>query len=177
MAARDPGRALHRALKSGFAGLSMVTVLILAQLFDPRESTGFCSAAYLRGYGSVLVYRRHAQWAQIWRMLPPTILGVVVGYYLIRYIPGRKFSPVIGGIVLTMTAAATVAALAARLFSKDPHTGASDGAWGCRGVTTMLATPPGQWMGSISGHRIAELEFARQPAPGSSHFEPDQIPL
>src|SRR3954470_3352463 len=80
--------------KSGFAGLSMVTVVSLARLFPPRESTGILLPLLICGdIGSVLVYRRHAQWVQIWRMLPPTILGVVGGYFLMRYIPDRRFSP------------------------------------------------------------------------------------
>src|SRR3954471_1026695 len=76
--------------KSGFAGLSMVTVLIMSRIFPPRESTGILLPMLICGdIGSVLVYRRHAQWGQIWRMLPPTALGVIGGFWLMSYIPDR----------------------------------------------------------------------------------------
>src|SRR3954447_10814027 len=81
--------------KSGFAGLSMVTVIVMSRIFPPRESTGILLPMLICGdLGSVLVYRRHAQWPQIWRMLPPTIAGVIGGFFLMSYIPDRRFSPV-----------------------------------------------------------------------------------
>jgi uncharacterized membrane protein YfcA len=134
--------------KSGFAGLSMVTVLILAQLFPPRESTGILLPLLICGdIGSVLVYRQHAQWPQIWRMLPPTILGVVAGYFLMRLIPDRRFSPVIGWIVLCMTALQLVRRLRPAVFQQVPHTrGFAWGMGATSGVTTMLANAAGPVM-------------------------------
>ena len=71
-------QATHMASRVGFAGLSMATVLILAQLFPPRESTGLLLPLLISGdIFAVLSFRRHADWYQIWRMLPPTIIGIV----------------------------------------------------------------------------------------------------
>src|SRR3954470_24740288 len=83
--------------KSGFTGLGLVTVIVFAQLFPPRESTGLLLPLLISGdIFAVLSFRRHADWHQIWRMLPPTIGGIVAGFFLMRYIPGSRFNAVIG---------------------------------------------------------------------------------
>src|SRR5947209_5518587 len=74
--------------KSGFSGLGLVTVIVMARLFPPRESTGLLLPLLICGdIFAVLGFRQHAQWKQIWRMLPPTAVGIVSGFFVMRYIP------------------------------------------------------------------------------------------
>src|SRR4051794_13736636 len=90
--------------KSGFTGLGLVTVIVFAQLFPPRESTGLLLPLLL--WGDLLAvpsFRRHAEWHQLWRMLPPAIAGIVAGFFLMRYIPDSRFNAVLGVRVLTMS--------------------------------------------------------------------------
>ena len=78
-------------------GVVMVTVIIMSRIFPPRESTGILLPMLIFGdLGTVLVYRRHARWPQVRRLLPPMILGVIAGFVLMSYIPDQRFSPVIG---------------------------------------------------------------------------------
>ncbi len=134
--------------KGGFAGVSLVTVLILARIFPPRESTGILLPLLICGdIFAVLVYRQHAQWPQIWKMLPPTVLGVIAGFVLMKYIPDRRFSPIIGWIVLCMTLLQLLRRFRPELFQRVPHTRRF--AWGMgatSGVTTMLANAAGPVM-------------------------------
>lgn len=134
--------------KSGFSGLGLATVVIMAQLFPPRESTGILLPLLICGdVGAVAAFRQHAEWKQIWRMLPPTALGIVAGFGFMSLIPDRGFRPVIGWIVLFMTAVQMLRRFRPGLFQHLPHTHAF--AWtmgGWSGITTMLANAAGPVM-------------------------------
>ncbi len=134
--------------KSGFSGLGLVTVIVMAGLFPPRESTGVLLPLLIAGdIGAVLVFRKHAHWPQIWRMLPSTVAGIFAGYAVMDRIPDAKFGPVIGWIVLAMILLQTSRRLRPALFDHVPHTRAF--AWsmgGASGVATMLANAAGPVM-------------------------------
>ncbi len=134
--------------KSGFSGLGLVTVIIMARLFPPRESTGILLPLLICGdICAVLAFRKHAEWPLIWRMLPPTILGILAGFWWMARIPDAGFGPVIGWIVLGMTVLQGARKLRPLLFEHMPHSRAfawTMGAWS--GVTTMLANAAGPIM-------------------------------
>ncbi len=134
--------------KSGFSGLGLVTVIVMARLLPPRESTGVLLPLLICGdILAVLVFRRHADWRQIWRMLPPTAIGIVTGFYLMKSIPDAHFNAVIGGIVLLMSFCQAIRQFRPGLYQRVPHTRGF--AWtlgGACGVTTMLANGAGPIM-------------------------------
>lgn len=134
--------------KSGFTGLGMITVVIMAQLFPPRESTGILLPLLIVGdLFAVAAFRKHAQWQQIWKMLPPTFAGIVIGYFLMDWIPARHFGPVIGWVVLIMVLLQTLRRLRPDAYAHVPHSRGfawTIGAW-C-GTTTMLANAAGPVM-------------------------------
>jgi len=134
--------------KSGFAGVGLITVVIMARLFPPRESTGVILPLLICGdVLSVFVFHQHARWREIWRMLPPTVVGIVAGYFLMQHIPGRAFGPVIGVIVLVMAALQAARGSIPQIYARVPHTRGFAwfmGAWS--GVATMLANAAGPVM-------------------------------
>lgn len=134
--------------KSGFAGLGLVTVIVMARLFPARESTGILLPLLIFGdICAVVAFRKHALWAQIGRMLPPTLIGIVAGYFLMRHIPDERFGPVIGSIVLTMALVQALRRFRPALFEHVPHSHTF--AWsmgGVSGITTMLANAAGPIM-------------------------------
>lgn len=134
--------------KSGFSGVGLVTVIIMARLFPPMLSTGVLLPLLICGdILSVLVFHQHAKWPLIWRMLPPTILGIIGGYFLMQKIPTHAFGPVIGGIVLGMVILQALRLRGTALWSHVPHTRAfawTMGAWS--GLATMLANAAGPVM-------------------------------
>lgn len=134
--------------KSGFAGSGLVTVLVMASLFGARESTGALLPMLICGdVLSVLAFHQHARWTLIRRMLPPTIVGIIAGYLLMRWLPGQLFAPIIGWIVLVMVVLQATRRWRPDWFEGVPHSRGF--AWsmgfGC-GFTTMLANAAGPVM-------------------------------
>jgi uncharacterized protein len=134
--------------KSGLPGLSLLHVVLFAQLFPGTRSTGVVLPMLIVGdIGAVLLFRRHAQWSHVVRTLPPALAGVALGWWILGRLPGAKFGPFIGGLVLALAAAQLVRDWRPELFQRVPHTRAF--AWGIgfvAGVTTMLANAAGPVM-------------------------------
>jgi uncharacterized membrane protein YfcA len=126
----------------------LITVIVMARLFPPRESTGILLPLLIWGdICAVFVFRKHAQWPLIWRMLPPTLLGVVGGFLIMGAIPAGRFGPVIGVIVLLMTTVQTFRKIRPNAFEHVPHTHGFAWSMGAgSGVTTMLANAAGPIM-------------------------------
>lgn len=134
--------------KSGFAGVGTVTVLLMAEILPARESTGAVLPLLIIGdiFASA-AFRRHAQWLHIWRMMPPTLAGIAVGYFLMHKIQGNQFRPIIGWIVLVLVILQIARRCKPGSFEHVPHTrwfawlmGASSG------ITTMMANAAGPIM-------------------------------
>src|SRR5687768_5533560 len=87
--------------KAGFPGMSLVHVVVFAFIFGARTSTGIILPMLIAAdVVAVRSFRQHAQWNDIWRMLPATIVGILVGFVLMGRLDERLFSPLIGVIVL-----------------------------------------------------------------------------
>jgi uncharacterized protein len=89
--------------KSGFSGISMVSVLLLAELYGAKASVGLALplliAADLLAYPAFI---RHGSWRPVWRLLGPTLLGLATGWWLLGWIPDEVARRVIGACVLLM---------------------------------------------------------------------------
>jgi len=131
--------------KSGLSGVGLLHVLIFASLFGARDSTGVVLPMLIVGdICAVLIFRRHAHWAQIRRLLPPTAIGVMIGAFLVRLISEAQFRPVIGAVILTLTALQLFRILRPQLFEHVPHRLWFAWTMGlAAGVTTMLANAAG----------------------------------
>jgi uncharacterized membrane protein YfcA len=141
--------------KSGFAGSGLITIVIMAQLFGPLESTGILLPMLLCGdVLSVFVFHQHARWKHISQMFLPTAIGIVIAFLvmwrLMKVLPAnatRSFGAVIGWIVLAMVALQAFRKWRPALFEKVPHArwfAHSMGVWS--GITTMLANAAGPVM-------------------------------
>lgn len=136
--------------KSGLPGISLLHVVIFAQLFPGLASTGVVLPMLVAGdLSAVALYRRHAKWIYIGRTLPPAVLGVAIGWAIMwwaqeRQVPGARFNPIIGAIVLALALLQLVRDWKPNLLSDVPHSHAF--AWGMglvAGITTMLANAAG----------------------------------
>jgi uncharacterized membrane protein YfcA len=134
--------------KSGFAGVSMMHVLIFAFLFGARNSTGVVLPMLIIGdICAVLAFRQHAQWNYIRRMLPPACLGVVGAWGWMHQLDEELFKPLIGGIILVLSALQIARLRRPDWFAHIPH--ATWFAWTLgllAGFTTMLANAAGPIM-------------------------------
>ncbi len=149
--------------KSGFSGVSLLHVLAFASLFGARESTGVVLPMLIVGdVLAVRTFRQHARWDYIRRLLPPAALGVVAGALLMRHLDGAQYKPLIGAIILALTALQLLRLWRPALFDQVPHTHWF--AWGMGllvGVTTMLANAAGPIAALyLLAVALPKLEFA-----------------
>jgi uncharacterized membrane protein YfcA len=135
--------------KSGLPGISLLHVVLFAQLFPGIASTGVVLPMLIAGdLGAVRLFRRHASWPHVRRTLPPALLGIVAGWWLMHLLPATRFGPVIGSIVLVLALLQGLRDWKPGLWQNIPQ---SQGfAWTMgfiAGVTTMLANAAGPVMG------------------------------
>ena len=91
--------------KTGFTGVSLLGVALMAQIFPPRESTGvILPLLVFADLFAVTIFNRHALWFEVLRILPPAVFGVVIGFLIFQYIPSKHFGTVIGWMILGLVA-------------------------------------------------------------------------
>lgn len=135
--------------KSGLPGISLLHVVLFAQLFPGIASTGVVLPMLIVGdLGAVWLFRRHAQWEHVWRTLPPALFGVATGWALMGRLPAGRFGPLIGGIVLVLAALQALRDWRPGLWQRVPLSRGFAWSMGfVAGVTTMLANAAGPVMG------------------------------
>lgn len=149
--------------KSGFSGVSLLHVIIFAHLFGARDSTGVVLPMLIVGdVLAVRAFRQHARWDYIRRLLPPAVLGVIVGALFVKWLHEAQYKPLIGAIILALTALQLLRLWRPALFDRVPHTAWF--AWGMGllvGVTTMLANAAGPIAALyLFAVALPKLEFA-----------------
>ena len=89
--------------KTGLSGLGLVFVPIMAFAFGAKASTGVLLPMLSIGdvFG-VAYYRRHAEWKQLFRLLPWAALGLAVGVTVGASMPDLLFKKMLGLIVLVL---------------------------------------------------------------------------
>jgi uncharacterized membrane protein YfcA len=131
--------------KGGLTGLGVLPILCFAVVFQARESTGFILPLLIVGdLCAIVVYRRVVVWKVFWTLLPPAVVGVVTGYFLMGRISESAFGPLIGWIILALIA---LQFLRSALGEKLDHVFESRsfglGMGVLAGVTTMIANAAG----------------------------------
>jgi uncharacterized membrane protein YfcA len=131
--------------KGGLTGLGILPVLLFAVVFQARESTGFVLPLLIVGdLSGIVIYHRVVIWKVFWTLLPPAFAGVVLGYFLMGWISGPAFGPLIGWIIIALI---VLQLLRSALGEKIDHIFESHG-FGLgmgmlAGVTTMIANAAG----------------------------------
>ena len=131
--------------KTGFGGLGIVSVSLFAQLFPAKESTGaLLPLMIFADCFAVWFYRRHANWPDLWRLMPATLAGIVCGWWLMPRIPDGTFTVLLGWVILALMALTVLQRLQPSMMARmgeHPWLGLAAG-W-ATGVTTMLANAAG----------------------------------
>jgi uncharacterized protein len=131
--------------KSGISGMGLLPVVIFAFLFGARTSTGIVLPMLILGdVTAVRAFHRHARWEYIRRMLPPACLGIVLSAWYMRTLSEAVYKPIIGGIILGLTALQLARMQKPQWFGDVPHTRLF--AWTIgfvAGCATMLANAAG----------------------------------
>ena len=87
--------------KVGISGGGMIAVPLLAIIFGGRNSSGIMLPMLIMAdvFGTTY-YRRHTQWTHLKKLLPPTVIGVLLGTYVGEFIPDETFKLIMGIIIL-----------------------------------------------------------------------------
>jgi uncharacterized membrane protein YfcA len=134
--------------KSGFQGVGMIHVIIFAFVFGARDATGILLPLLIVGdVCAICFFGKEAQWHHIKRLLPPTFVGVIVGWLLMKQLTETTFKPLVGSIILSLIGIQIIRMWRPGWFEKIPHQ--KWFAW-CLGmlvgITTMLANAAGPVM-------------------------------
>lgn len=131
--------------KSGFPGVSMLHVVLYAFVFGAKQSTGVLLPMLVVGdCFAIYFFGRKADWAQIRRLLPPTLLGILAGWALMDVLDEAIFKRVVGVIILSLTLVQITRTYRPGWFETVPHS-----AWFAislgvmAGLTTMMANAAG----------------------------------
>ena len=114
--------------KGGIVGVGNLTVILFAMVFEAKASVGLLLPVLISAdIVAITVYRRHADWTQLYRLLPWMFAGILVGYFLFGRMSDVTVRRLIGGIVLFMTIIQIWRTLARQFGKTDladrlPHT-------------------------------------------------------
>ena len=131
--------------KTGFPGLAIVNVLIIADIFGAKASVGIILPLLIVCDFIVFpLFRRFATWKDIWPLLPWCLAGIVIGWRLLGSIDDLTARRAIGGIILFMLLLQIARKYKQAFLSNLPDSlGFRAGSGLVIGVSTMLANAAG----------------------------------
>jgi uncharacterized protein len=90
--------------KAGITGLSILSVALFTHVFpSSKQASGLVLPLLIFGdFVAVLSYRRHTQWRYLWKLMPWTAAGVVLGYFALGHITDRTARTMIGVIIVSL---------------------------------------------------------------------------
>src|SRR3979490_966126 len=92
--------------KAGITGLSILSVALFTHVFpSSKQASGLVLPLLIFGdIVAVLSYRTHTQWRYLWKLMPWTAAGVVLGYFALGHISDRTARIMIGTIIVSLCA-------------------------------------------------------------------------
>ncbi len=148
--------------KTGFPGLAIINVLLVAELFGAKNSVGIILPLLV--VCDLVVYplfRRHASWRDVLPLLPATLVSVAAAAFVLGRLDDQSARRVIGGIILLM-----LALQLAREFRRDFLHHLPDSSLFRRfaciliGISTMLANAAGPVFSIYAlVHRMSKEQF------------------
>ena len=90
--------------KAGFPGVSMLHVVLYALVFGAKSSTGILLPMLIVGdLCAIGLFGRAANWSQVRRLLPPTLVGIGIGFLLMGRLNEDYFRIIVGTIILVLS--------------------------------------------------------------------------
>lgn len=148
--------------KAGFSGISMVSVILLAEIYGAKASVGLALplliAADLMAYPAFL---KHGSWRPVWRLLGPALVGLAIGWWMLAEISNADARRVIGVCVLAMVGLQAVRRWRPEFFDRLADSqGFGLGAGILGGFATMLANAAGPVVQLyLMARRIPKMEL------------------
>jgi uncharacterized protein len=90
--------------KAGITGLSILSVALFTHVFpSSKQASGLVLPLLIFGdFVAVLSYRTHTQWRYLWKLMPWTAAGVVLGYFALGHISDKTTRTMIGVIIVSL---------------------------------------------------------------------------
>ncbi len=141
--------------KTAISGVSLIGIALMAEVWPARASTGIILPMLVFGdLFAVTFYNRHALWSEVLRVLPPALVGVIIGFFLFRLLPAGTFAPIIGWTILFLVLLQTLQTV--NRLGSNPGKSFIVHSWQrtlffwslgvMAGITTMLANASGPVM-------------------------------
>ncbi len=100
----------------------MVHVVVFAHVFGAKLSTGVLLPMLIIGdLMAVKLFGSQVQWPYFRRLLPPSFIGVVIGWWLLDKLSEATVRPLIGSIILVFAGLQAVRIWRPKLFEQVPH--------------------------------------------------------
>ncbi len=132
--------------KTGVQGIGMLAIPIFAAVFGGRVSAGIVLPLLsIADVFAVLYYHQHAEWKYIWKLLPWTFSGILIGVAIGAIVSDETFRMLIGVVVL--------AGLAVLVWRETRKNATVPTAWwfaALAGVASGVATMIGNAAGPIT---------------------------
>jgi uncharacterized protein len=130
--------------KTGVPGIGMVGIVLIASVMDVKQSVGFVlPLLVMADIFAVAYYRRHAEWKHLIRLMPPALVGILIGYFWLDRITPGQLRPLLGLIVITLLGLDLWNNTRKQRITVPDHWGLAMAVGVVAGVTTMLANAAG----------------------------------
>jgi uncharacterized protein len=91
--------------KTGVTGIGILAIAIFANVLPTKQSVGVVLPLLIcADIVAVLSYRRHAQWSYLWKLIPWTSAGVVIGFLVMGRIGDAEVGVITGCILVSLIA-------------------------------------------------------------------------
>ncbi len=131
--------------KTGLHGLGILIVPILANLLGAKPSTGFVLPMLIVGdIVGVWYYHRHADWAQLIKLGPSTLTGILIALFVGNSINAAQFRTLLGIVILVGVAIMIWRTVRNSQIPRHPLFAHTMGSMG--GFTTMIGNAAGPIM-------------------------------
>jgi uncharacterized protein len=90
--------------KTGITGLSLLFVALFAAIMPAKQATGVVLPLLIMGdFVAFFLFRRHANWSHVWRLVPWAAAGVVIGFFALGRMNDHQARLAIGTIVIGLS--------------------------------------------------------------------------
>jgi uncharacterized membrane protein YfcA len=150
--------------KTGVHGSGMIAVPMVAIILGGKDSTGFILPILIfADIFAVRKYHRHADWHQLRRLLPFTVIGIIVGTFIGELIDDQVFIHIMAFIVF-----ACVALMVWRELQTNPAIPSSKWFASSIGVVGGIATMVGNLAGPVMGLFLLAMRFPKNAFLGTA---------